>query len=453
MTNPFHRVPWIAASNIYEVNLRQYTHEGSFAAFVREMPRLKDMGVEILWFMPVTPIGFYRRKGTLGSYYACSDYTATNPEYGTLDDFRQLVQSAHALGLKVIIDWVANHTAWDHRWTREHPEYYKKGPDGSFYEAHGWDDVIDLNYDNPALWTAMVEAMSFWVRECDIDGFRCDMAMLVTLDFWRHARKELDQLKALFWLGECEEIAYHEVFDATYTWKFLHKMEAVWRRESGLAGLDEVLRYYNSMFPPDAIRAYFTSNHDENSHSGSEYERMGDAAKAFAVLCCTWNGVPLIYSGQDLPNHKRLQFFDRDPIGWKNEGGTDPAAWAAEYGLHCFYKTLLTLRKRNPALRTGDNSVSTVRLHIRGNDDRCFAFRRSSGWDEVLVVLNISPAPLAIPCEELQLSGNFRQIFTGETLAFPGSGALEVPAWGYMVLEKKLEKRHISQRSLAPISI
>jgi len=426
MSVPFPRAGWTYSSNIYEVNLRQYTPEGSFNAFSRELPRLKDMGIDILWFMPITPISVEKRKGTLGSYYACSDYRSVNPEYGTLEDLRQLVKEAHALGLRVIIDWVANHTGWDHRWTREHPEYYRKNQDGQFYEAHGWEDVIDLNFDNKDLWRDMIDAMSFWLRECDLDGFRCDMAMLVPLDFWRAARTELDMIKKdLFWLAECEEIAYHEVFDATYTWKFLHKMEAVWRKESGLDGLDEVLQYYSSMFPPDGIRVFFTSNHDENSHSGSEYERMGNAARAFAVLCATWGGMPMIYSGQELPNHKRLQFFEKDPI-----------AWTGQYELHAFYKALLACRRRHPALRGGDPAVTTRRIST-GESWRCFGFVRSTGGDEVVVLLNISGEPLAVPAVDWQVTGVFREIFTGAEVDIASAGQVVLEPWGYSVLEKK----------------
>jgi len=426
MSVTFQRAGWIANSNIYEVNLRQYTPEGSFNAFSRELPRLKDMGVDILWFMPITPISLERRKGSLGSYYACSDYLSVNPEFGTLEDFKQLVKKAHALGQHVIIDWVANHTGWDHHWTREHPAYYRKNQDGQFFEAHGWEDVIDLNYDNPELRRTMIDAMAYWLRECDIDGYRCDMAMLVPLDFWREARTELDKLKKdLFWLAECEEIAYHEVFDATYTWKFLHKMEAVWRKESGLDGLDEVLSYYSAMFPPDAMRVYFTSNHDENSHSGSEYERMGNAARAFAVLCATWSGMPMIYSGQELPNYKRLQFFEKDPI-----------AWTGRYELHDFYKRLLECRKRNPALRGGDPAVTTRRISI-GESWRCFGFVRCIDAHEVLVLLNISGDPLPVPAGDLQLGGIFREIFTGTEIDVASVGQIEIEPWGYRVFEKK----------------
>ncbi len=333
-----------------------------------------------------------------------------------------------------MIDWVANHTGWDHRWTREHPEYYRKDHEGNFFDSHGWEDVIDLNYDNAALRQAMLEAMQFWVAACDIDGFRCDMAMLVPLDFWRNARIELDRIKKFAWLAECEEIAYHRVFDASYTWKFLHCMEAVWRKEgpAAPAALDEVLQYYDQQFPPWAIRAYFTSNHDENSHSGSEYERLGDAAKTFAVLCCTWNGIPLIYSGQEMPNLKRLDFFDKDPI-----------PWTGEFALHGLYKTLLELRKRNPALRAGDTSVTTHRLHTRTSEDRCFAFVRrkergnGKGVDEVLVVLNLSAVVLTVPVEELLLSGSFIDVFRGGAIELASGKTINLPPWGFGVWERK----------------
>src|SRR5258707_3578125 len=209
MSEAFRPVDWIYSANIYEVNLRQYTPEGTIRAFMRELPRLRDMGIEIIWFMPITPISREKRLGSLGSYYACSDYTSINPEYGTMDDLIALIKEAHALGLRVILDIVANHTGWDHHWTHEHPEYYRRNQDGQFFDPHGWADVIDLNYDNPELRKAMIEAMRFWIDKADVDGFRCDMAMLVPLDFWKQARETLDPLKPLFWLAEAEEIAYH----------------------------------------------------------------------------------------------------------------------------------------------------------------------------------------------------------------------------------------------------
>lgn len=424
MSETFRPVDWIYSSNIYEVNLRQYTHEGTINAFARELPRLRDMGIDVLWFMPVTPISHDKRLGSLGSYYACSDYTSINPEFGTLEDFTGLVKQAHALGFRVIIDIVANHTGWDHHWTREHPDYYRRNQDGHFFDPHGWADVIDLNYDNPELRKAMIDVMRFWIEKADVDGFRCDMAMLVPLDFWKQAREALDPVKPLFWLAECEEIAYHEVFDATYTWKFLHKMESVGRHESPIGGLDEVLDYYDTMFPKDGLRVYFTTNHDENSHSGSEFERMGDMAKPFAVLCSTWNGLPLIYSGQEFPNRKRLKFFDKDQIDWNGE-----------YGFHGFFRTLLQLRKRNPALRSGDPAVTLHRLH-NSQDDRCFAFARRNGDNQVIVLLNLSGGELSLPVSQLLLQGIYREVFTGNWLNLSALGNLTLPAWGYAVYEK-----------------
>lgn len=422
----FKIVNWAHNTNIYEVNLRQYTQEGTFNAFASHLPRLKDMGVQTLWLMPVQPIGQLNRKGTMGSYYSISDYTSVNPEYGTLDDFKSLVQQAHQLGFKVIIDWVANHTSWDHVWTKSNPDYFTKDDQGNFRPPYpDWADVIHLNYNNGELWTAMIEAMRFWVQHFDIDGFRCDMAHLVPLDFWKAARENLDKDKELFWLAETEEPIYHEAFDASYTWEFLHKMEAYWRKETDIHGLDSVLYKYDSVFPSTAMRLFFTSNHDENSHSGSEYRRMGDAAKAFAVLCATWNGIPLIYSGQELPNYESLQFFEKDPIKWQNENQ-----------LHVFYKILLELHSYHPALRASDDNVKTFRLHT-SSDENVFAFLRKNGDKEVLVALNLSDnRDLRFEIIDDKVSGIYKNIFTGILDDFTGKKYLELQAWDYLVYEK-----------------
>ncbi|MEO6962172.1 MAG: alpha-amylase family glycosyl hydrolase [Puia sp.] len=420
----FQPLPWSADSNIYEVNLRQYTPEGSFRAFENHLPRLRGMGVEILWFMPITPISQKGRLGSLGSYYACSDYCRTNPEFGSLDDFKFLVQEAHRLGFKVLIDWVANHTGLDHRWTTEHPEFYRRNLDGNFFDAHGWDDVIDLNFDLPTLREAMIQCMQFWVDTCDIDGFRCDMAMLVPLDFWREARMVLDRQKPLYWLAECEDVAYHAVFDTSYTWKFLHAMEEYVKGNIGMDGLQQVLQFYNDQFPPRAMRAFFTSNHDENSHSGSEYERLGDAALPFAVFCCTWNGVPLIYSGQELPNKKRLKFFDKDKIDW-----------TASCALHDFYQVLLHLRKSNPALRAGDPAVSTIILpHNAGL--KVFSFLRRNQLHTVLIILNLSAIEVPLTMNSAESSGSFRDVFSLQNQEIGPETIFNLKPWDYRVYEK-----------------
>lgn len=380
------------------------------------------MGVETLWFMPITPIATEKRLGTLGSYYACSDYTSTNPEYGTIKDFTNLVKAAHKLGLKVLIDWVANHTGYGHTWTKTHPEYYKTNSEGEFFDLHGWMDVIDLDYTNRDMQRSMIEAMTFWVKTCNIDGFRCDMAHLVPLNFWRQARRWLDTIKPLFWLAECEEANYHEVFDATYRWRMLHAMEAYSQGKMGIKGLDEVLYHYQDHFPSTAIPLYFTTNHDENSHSGSEYERMGNAATTFSVLCCTLNGIPLIYSGQELPNKNRLRFFDKDPIQWNGR-----------FELHDFFKTLFQVRKTNPAMEVNNKAVYTYRLNT--DAPNVFAFIRKTTTHSVLVILNLSHEDSWFEMRDARAHGHFKEVFTGKAYHFKYQVWFEMKPWQYWVME------------------
>jgi len=420
----FAPVDWALDSNIYEVNVRQYTPEGTFRAFAEHLPRLRHMGIDILWFMPITPISRKKRLGTLGSYYACADYVEINPEYGTVEDFRWLVAEAHRQGFKVLIDWVANHTGWDHVWTATHPEFYRKNIDGSFFDAHGWEDVIDLNYDSEELHDEMIRAMRFWVETCNIDGFRCDMAMLVPLEFWREARTRLDQIKPLFWLAECEEIMYHEVFDATYSWKWLHVMESFWKKSSDMQGLKQILYYYQHQFPHTALRSFFTSNHDENSHSGTEYERLGDAALAFSVFCCLYDGLPLIYSGQELPARKRLLFFDKDEIPWKEPVELDR-----------FYKTLLNLRKTNPALKAGDQQRRAVLLSNTA-PDQILSFLRRFEKDEVLVIINLSPDDKPVIITGQIHFGSYKNLFDPEGEQFISGQPVHLRAWDFKVFVK-----------------
>ncbi|MEG2333632.1 alpha-amylase family glycosyl hydrolase, partial [Chryseobacterium sp.] len=341
---------WKHTTNIYEVNVRQYTKEGTFKAFEKEMPRLKNMGVKTLWFMPITPIAQLNKKGSMGSPYAASDYVSINPELGTISDFKQMVNEAHRLGFKVIIDWVANHTGWDHVWTKSHPEFYLKDPDGSFHKASGMDDIIELDFSNKEMRLAMIEAMKFWIKETNIDGFRCDLASWVEVDFWKQARPEVEKLKPLFFLGEFDEIEspdYGKVFDASYSWKWMHKSADYYKNNESIQSLKELLLQY-SQIGDASMRAWFTTNHDENSWNGTEFEKYGDITKPMAVFSATWNGIPLLYSGQELPNLKRLEFFEKDVISWNNE-----------YKMAEFYKILLNLKSSNPALRAGDAAVTT----------------------------------------------------------------------------------------------
>ena len=387
------------------------------------------MGVKTLWFMPVTPISEKNRKGELGSYYACSDYTSINPEFGTLADFKNLVKESHLLGFKVIIDWVANHTGWDHRWTREYPDYYKwDHTTNDFKIASGMDDIIELNFENPETVAAMIASMKFWVEECDIDGFRCDLASWVKLDFWEQARPALETMKKLFWLGEFDELdhpGYGNVFDASYSWLWMHKTEEFYKNHLPFSVLNELLYRYNAI-GDETMRAWFTSNHDENSWNGTEYEKYGNMALALAVFSCTWNGIPLVYNGQEIPmKAKRLAFFDKDEI-----------PWAKENELHSFYKKLLCLRSTNPALRGGDATVRTYRLSTNVGED-VLTYLRKSGEDEVLVMINMSySSQTSVVIDDPILSGVFVNVFSEEPTSFGSATKIDMIPWDFHVWRK-----------------
>ncbi|HEY5370614.1 MAG TPA: alpha-amylase family glycosyl hydrolase [Hanamia sp.] len=414
---------WSYNSNIYEVNVRQYTLEGTFAAFAKSLPRLRDMGVDILWFMPITPISQRDRLGTLGSYYAIEDFKGINPEFGTLDDFKALVNEAHDLGFKIIVDFVADHTGNDHPWLKDHPDFYVLDNNREVLHPHGWSDVSQLNYDTPELWEYMIDVLKYWVKECDLDGFRCDMAHLVRLDFWIEAKKKLSKVKDnLFWLGECEDPEYHQVFDATYTWRWMHASQEFYQNKMNLQSLLTVLYKSVTEFPRTAMRAYFTSNHDENSWNGTEYEKYGDAALLLAVFSCTWDGIPMIYSGQELPNRKRLKFFDKDQIEWDNN-----------CQLHEFYKMLLTLKSENKSLRSGDPNVMT-QIVSHPDDHKVFAYLRKNKNVGVLTILNFCDQGLNF--EVINVNGVYRNVFGGDDINFKATPQVYLNAWGYLVFER-----------------
>jgi alpha-amylase len=303
---------------IYEVNVRQYTPEGTFAAFAKSLPRLKTMGINTVWFMPINPIGIEKRKQGLGSYYSVKDYKAINPEFGNLQDFKNVVQKAHQLGMKVMIDWVANHTAWDNAWVTQHPEYYKKDSTGKMFGPFDWSDVAQLDYNSKGLQIAMQDAMAYWVKSCDIDGFRCDVAELVPLDFWIDTRKKLDKIKPLMWLAEAEKDEYFQAFDAQYGWKLLHAMNDYYKGKVSIDTIKNVINNYGADYNNGKYRILFTSNHDENSWNGTEQELFGNMKTVFAKACEHWPGVPLIYSGQENDLNKKLRFFEKDTIDFSN---------------------------------------------------------------------------------------------------------------------------------------
>ena len=419
---------WKHSANIYEVNLRQYSQEGTFKAFQKDLPRLQKMGVRTLWFMPITPIAQEKKKGTLGSYYAAQDYTSINPEFGNLEDFKSLVNEAHKMGFKVIIDWVANHTGWDHVWTKSHPDFYMHDADGKFHIASGMDDIIELDYKNPKMRETMIEAMKYWVRECDIDGFRCDLASWVEVDFWQQARPEVEKIKPLFFLGEFDELEnpeYGKVFDASYSWKWMHLTEDFYKKKLPLTDLTNLLAQYSAI-GNKSMRAWFTTNHDENTWNGTEYEKYGEMAKALAVFSATWDGVPLMYNGQELPMlNKRLEFFEKDPIPWNGENK-----------LEGFYRKLFDLKSNNPALRGGDDNATTKIIQTNA-PDKVLAYLRKNGNHEVLVILNLSETQhLKLEIQDDAVKGKYKSLFSGLTTDFDTKPTIEMYKWEHIVFEK-----------------
>ena len=379
-------VEWARNANIYEVNIRQFTPEGTISAFQKHLPRLQKMGVKILWLMPIQPIGVKNPKGTLGSYYSISDYTAVNPKFGTMDDFKTMVRTAHGLGMKVIIDWVANHTAWDHAWVAAHPEWYKTDEDGKIVSVRfgsppnveEWTDVVALDYSKTGVSDAMLDAMKYWVREGGIDGFRCDVAMLVPEPFWARARTELDAIKPMFMLAEAAEPGLHKrAFDATYHWKLNELLVDIAKGKRTAKDLRDFYANPDRAFAPDAWRMNFTSNHDINSWHGNDVENFGAGFEAFAVLAATLPGIPLVYGGQEGVLDRRIAFFEKDAIDWKG------------YPRAALYTRLLTLKTRHRALWNGTAGGAPV-FEDSGNPD-VVAFTRTKGKDRVRVVVNLSP--------------------------------------------------------------
>lgn len=414
MAIQFDTVGWANGAVIYEANIRQYTTEGNFKAFAKHLPRLKDMGVDIIWLMPITPISLTKRQGSLGSYYACSSYTKINEEFGTLDDFKSFINQAHQLGLKVIIDWVANHTGYDHEWTVTKKDFYILNEYQNFTERNGWNDVIDLNYCNAEMRAAMQKAMQYWILECDIDGFRCDMAHLVPLDFWEEARRKCDTIKPLYWLAECDTAEYLNVFDTSYAWQWMHNTEKLVKGENSVHDIYNTLHQYSN-YTTKASKLFFTSNHDENSWNGTEYEKYGKLAKAFAVFSFTWLGTPLVYSGQEIPNKKRLKFFEKDEIDWNTE-----------ISLNEFYSKLSALHKTELVLK-GETFILPASNNV-------MAFMRRYNNQTLLVLLNLTQHDrVNFRATHEWLTGNFVNVMSGMQFSFNGSCNFELMNGEYLI--------------------
>jgi len=418
-------VPWAKNANIYEVNVRQYMLEGTFNAFKAHLPRLKEMGVDILWLMPVNPIGEKNRKGSLGSYYSVKNYVGIDPEFGNMEDFKNLVKEAHSLGMYLIIDWVANHTAWDHAWITDHPDWYAKDSSGQQpYAPFGWEDVAQLDYSNRDLRNAMTESLAFWVKEADIDGFRCDVASMVPTDFWDSSRRVLDQIKPVFMLAEAEKDSLLlNAFDMDYGWTMLSINNKIAKGKANVSALDGYFAKLDTTLPVGAIKMNFTTNHDENSWNGTVQDIYKDGRKTFAVLTATIPGMPMIYSGQEADYNHALLFFEKDPIVW------------GDYPMAGFFKTLLTLKHDNAALWNGLEGGTFRRIPSLA-DTAVFAFLREKDDKKVFVVLNLTDQIQQIKLACDGFDGDYNDVFEGGQMNLPKELERELKPWEYLVYEK-----------------
>lgn len=415
---------WTRNMVLYEVNVRQFSEEGTFAGVNQALPRLKDLGVNVLWFMPIYPIGELNRKGELGSYYSIKDYMGVNPEFGTFEDFKALVAKAHEMGFHVILDWVGNHSAWDNPLATEHPDWYAKDSTGKFVSPFDWTDIIQFDYRADSLWDYMAGAMRYWVEEAGIDGYRCDFPGLVPEEFWFRASSELNAIKPVLMLAEDEEHSYllERSFNMNYAWAHHHLMNAVAAGQRRPSALDTMMQYEMLRYDPESYRLRFMTNHDENSWNGTIDEKMGDAQKAFAAYLFTIPGVPLLYNGQEADLDKRLEFFKRDPIVWK------------ETELLPFYTKLVHLRTSHPALRHGaEGGFYEV---LKTNRKKVIAYRRAKGNNEVLTILNMSKKPVKVALKDAVVSGTWTDIFTEGGVEIARGQMMKIEPWGYMVLVK-----------------
>ncbi len=417
---------WIKDAVLYEVNIRQYSPEGTFNAFAEDLPRLKKLGVKILWIMPIYPISKLNRKGTLGSYYAVQDYKAVNPEFGTLEDFCNLVNKAHLMGFKVILDWVANHTGWDNPWIREHPDWFTHDSTGAIVPPDpDWTDVADLNFDVKPMRRAMINAMDYWVKTANIDGFRCDVAWGVPQDFWEEARASLDSIKPVYMLAEDEDHPgfLNKAFDSDYAWKLYHLMNDV---AQGKKTAKDIRAYFENLgdkYAPGSFPMLFITNHDENSWAGTIDERLGKAADAFAAMTFTVPGIPLIYDGQEEGLNKRLRFFDKDTIDWITPSKQD------------FYKKLIDLKTGNQALWNG-TAGGDIRFLETGDENRILAYVRTKGENKLLVVMNLSSQPVVVSLK-FDVQKEMKEWFERGVLEKREKGSIELQPWEYRIYVRR----------------
>jgi len=424
-----HHPKWAYDATIYELNTRQATEEGTFAAAEALLPALKENGIDIIWVMPCQPIGVITRKGTLGSYYSIIDYCQINPEFGTRADFEHFLAEAHKMGFKVILDWVANHTAPDSEWTKNDGWHYRDSL-GNLMVQYDWTDISKLNYDNQDMRNEMLKAMHWWMDTIGIDGFRCDVAGEVPTDFWNWAMGDLRKTHPdMFTLAEDEDKAdelTETAFDMYYGWTLHKLMNQVAQGEKNVADLWDYFAKADTTVRPEAIRMNFITNHDENSWAGTEFERMGDATRLFAAFCYVIPGMPMMYTGQISGNHHRLQFFEKDLIDADEE-----------YSLAELYKGLNSLREANKALFSPEVGAPMVR--IPADNEAVFACARHKAGkhcsNTVLAVMNMSSEEQNVTLDLNGYEGTYRCL-CGHEKELQAEQTMTLKPWGYKILVK-----------------
>lgn len=418
---------WVKNATLYELNIRQFSQEGTLLAIIPELPRLKSLGIDIIWLMPIHPIGEVHRKGSLGSYYAVKDYWAVNPEFGTKEDLKRLIDAIHQQGMYVILDWVANHTSWDNTMVTDHPEWYMRSRKNTFQSTRwrDYDDIIELDYGNPELRRYMTVVMKYWLMEFDIDGYRCDIASFVPLDFWENLREELEEIKPVFMLAEAEDRELHrKAFDATYNWTLWNILHQIAVNHNSVKTLTEAyLAEHVSIFPKAGLRMNFTDNHDKNSWEGTPQENFGDALKAAIVLSATFDGIPLVYSGQEAGLDRSLAFFEKDPIEWKNHDNAS------------LYASIFALKHRNQALWNGIHGGEMIRI-MNDHTDQILSFVREKNGQKVIVFINLSKDTVLVQLDTSYDSGTYTNLFTGQSVDVQNTMIVDMAPWDYLILYK-----------------
>ncbi len=428
---------WSENAVIYEVNLRQYSEAGTFNEFAKSLPRLKKMGVDVLWFMPLHPIGLANRKGSLGSYYSVQDYKGIDPSYGTSNDFKAVVKKAHSLGMKVLIDWVANHSAWDNPWISKHPEWYVRNEKGEIQTQYDWTDVAKLNYDSKEMRNAMTDAMKYWLTEFDIDGFRCDVAFLVPLDFWEENRKALEQVKPVYMLAEMEwntditknpATYFVSAFNANYGWNFMGVTADIEKGKKTLANFRDEMQVNYSRFPKHLHKMLFLTNHDENSWNETLDERYGKNWQLYAAMVYTMpQSIPLIYSGEEVGLKRKLLFFEKDPITKMEWGNT---------GRVGFYQSMTSLHHKVKALRNNQPNAVFEELKIKSTNGKLYGYTRKCNGHEANVLYNFDDKQSNLVVVNFDAKKAKFKTYSNSKFILEMNGSITLPAHSFVILHK-----------------